>query len=286
MVEPIEILFSNVSSIPLEITQTTNPYQFYLALILGSFAIFWVIGNVLGMKIKEGYAMLNLIYFRLKYKSNHLMIIKHTQNELFNPSMINQSTLRRVQDALIDFKGKPFDLILYTPGGEIFSATYISRMFKNYPGKIRSFIPVYSMSGGTFLALSTDEIYMNENSCLGAVDPQLGNLFKFGSARSWKEVLKVKKNKAEDSSISFKFIGEQYTKSMKESIRELLKGKVLQKDMNKIVNLLVSGDIEHGFNLTKDILRAYGLPIKNIGPKTNNYLHKLIKHLPEGVSYA
>jgi ClpP class serine protease len=272
--------------IPLSITNvtTTNPYQFYITTLIGGFMLIYIFGKTALTSIQTIYAKILLSNFKKKNRLGNLMVIKHTNSDLFSQAMINQNTLKDIQMKLIKFKGKPFDLILWTPGGEIFSATYISRMLKQYKGKIRSFIPIYSMSGGTMLALSTDEIYMNDSSCLGAVDPQLGNLFKFGSARSWKEIVKLKGKKAEDSSIAFKHIGEQYTKSIRENIRELLVNKLNnKKDINKVVKLLTSGEVEHAFNFTKELLRSQGMNIFDIPDETNIKIIKLIRHLPEGV---
>ncbi len=284
-VEALLNYLNSTGGIPLVVTQTTttNPYQFYLTLFFGGVALIYLVITLLGKGVMNAFGLIKLRIFKSKNKLNHVMVIKHTSSDLFSQAMINQVTMNKIQKALIKFKGKGFNLILWTPGGEIFSAVYISRMFKKYKGKIRSFIPIYSMSGGTLLALSTDEIYMNDYSCLGAVDPQLGNLFKFGSARSWKEIIKLKGKKADDQSIAFKHMGEQYTKSIKENLRGLLENKVDKKDMNKVINLLTSGEVEHSFNFTKEILVSQGLKIKGIDDGTNIKLIKLIKHLPDGV---
>ena len=240
---------------------------------------------VFGEKIKVAMAKAYLMAFKMCNKTNSLMIIKHTQQDLFSSSMINRRTLEKVQEALTKFEGKDFNLILYTPGGEIFSAMYISRLLKKYEGNIKSFIPTFAMSGGTLLALSTDEIFMNEYSCLGPVDPQLGSLFKFGSAKAWKEIVKFKGKKAEDSSISMKMMGEQYTKSIKENISELIGSKMNNKDKKELVKLLVSGDVEHGMNITKEMLQSIGLKIGEIQPKMSTKLNKLVKSIPDGVSF-
>lgn len=281
-------LVNNTGGIPLVVqtTTTTNPWQFYLTLVISGITIFWLLSHMVAGGLKGGIYSLKLRLFKKRNKIKHILAIKHTTSDLFNQSMINLSTMKKIQEALIKFKGQPFDLILWTPGGEIFSATYISRMLKQYPGKIRSFVPTYSMSGGTMLALSTDEIYMNDYSCLGAVDPQLGNLFKFGSAKSWKEIIRIKGKKADDQSIAFKHMGEQYTKSIRNNLRELLKDKVEPKKLTHITELLTSGDVEHAYNFTKDILKANGMNIKDIPDTTNIKLIKLIQKMPEGVRYS
>jgi hypothetical protein len=290
MSEVVELInyLNSTGGIPLVITQTTttNPYQFYLTLIFGSLAIIWLFGGIFIVTVKNIYGFINLKIFQKRNNTKHMIVIKHTTQDMFNSSMINQKTLDKIQRALIKFKGKPFDLILWTPGGQVFSATYISRMLRQYPGKVRSFVPIYSMSGGTLLALSTDEIYMNDVSCLGGVDAQIGNLFKFGSARSWKEIIKLKGKKADDQSIAFKHMGEQYTKSIRENMRGLLSDKVEPKNLNKIVDLLTLGEVEHAFNFTKEILRSQGLRINDIDNNTNIKLIKLIRYLPDGVIYS
>jgi len=214
-------------------------------------------------------------------------MIKHTQEALFGGSMIDQKTLIDISKALTKFKGKDFDLILHTPGGAIFPALFISRIFKQYPGKIRTIIPMYAMSGGTLLTLSTDEVFMSPTACLGPVDPQLGSLFKFGSAKSWDRILKFKGKKADDSSISMAFTGKQYTKTINNYLKEITDFGMSDKDKNKFINFLTNGDVEHAFALTPYELKRFNFPVKRIGNKIQEKLIKLVGSASaEGVTYA
>lgn len=285
----IQFVIGNASAIPLEITQSTrtNWTQFVLTIAVSALAFFWLLGHYTGDIIGSGLSKIKIKIFKKRLGIKYLMIIKHTKSGLFDMSMINQRTMRDIQEALIKFKGNDFDLVLYTGGGEIFSSEFISRLFRNYQGKIRTFVPVYSMSGGTYLALSTDEIYMNDYACLGVLDPQMGNLFSYGSAKGWKEVLRLKKGKANDQSIIMNLMGKQYTKTMKENISELLLDKIpSQKKREEFVDYLTSGEIQHAFPLTKDRLLSFGLKVGDIDEKTNVKLLKLIKNIKEGVSYG
>ena len=216
------------------------------------------------------------------------MVIKHTQGDLFSQSMINQETLKDITLALNKFKGKPFDLIIHTPGGDIFSAIFISRLFKKYTGKIRAIIPLYAMSGGTLLALSCNELYMSDTACLGPVDPQLGSFFRFGSAKSWDKILKLKGKKAEDQSISFAHTGKQYTQSIKNHLMDTIDFGLNKKDKKILSDFLTSGNVEHAHPLTRTDLQAFGIPIKDISSK--KMLEKLIKFIGrtsnEGVTYT
>lgn len=73
-------------------------------------------------------------------------------------------------------KKKGLDLFLHTPGGLV-SATegignYLRSVFK---GDINCYIPHMAMSCGTLLAMGCRTIYMGKHSCLGPIDPALGN---------------------------------------------------------------------------------------------------------------
>src|SRR5512143_2087763 len=68
----------------------------------------------------------------------------------------------------------PIDMILHTPGGLVLAAEQIAQALCRRPSKVTVFVPHYAMSGGTLIALSADEIVMDENAVLGPVDPQIG----------------------------------------------------------------------------------------------------------------
>jgi hypothetical protein len=274
--------------IPLTLTTKveTNWMQFFISMFFGSIFLLWILGGGVISIVKDSFIRL---YFRsLRRETGRpILFIKHTQSGLFDQSMIDQKTLTKVSKALTEFKGKDFDLILHTPGGEVFSALYIARIFRNYPGKIRTVIPLYAMSGGTILSLSTDEIYMLPNACLGPVDPQIGSLFKYGSVRSWEKVAKFKGKKAEDSTLSFAFMGGQYSKSIKTFLVDLIKFPMKASDKKDLVKFITSGDVEHAFPLTPVELKAFGIPINII--KEERYARKLIRFVArlgcEGVTY-
>lgn len=284
-------LTNGTQPIPLVIKMTsevsTAPYQFWVAIaltIIGSIFIFILLWGFIKPIVGDIVLLIKMQSF-IKKTGRHLMIIKHTAQGLFGGSMIDQSTLRKVIEGLQKFKGKPFDLLLYTPGGDVFSAAYIARLLKQYPSEIRAIIPIYSMSGGTLLALACDKIFMSENACLGAVDIQLGNLFKFGSSKAWNKIVSYKKKKAEDSSISFAMMGQQYTDMIKEILNELVIDKLpIVSQRKQFVNFMTSGDIAHAYPLTSIKLREMGLDIHALSSKTTDKLIKfLASDLYEGV---
>jgi ClpP class serine protease len=289
VIELFNYLNQSGSAIPISVvtTASTNWTQFALTIAVSGFMLFWIFGSMFQLKLSDMKAKIKL-YFIKFYTKRHILFIKHTQQSLFSASMIDQKTLRDITKAIIKFKGKPFDLIIHTGGGEVFSSEHIGRIFKNYPNKIRAVIPIYAMSGGTLLALSCDEIYMGHNSCIGAIDPQLGSLFKYGSAKSWDKIVKFKGNKAEDQTISFAFMGKQYTKTIRNIIKESIKLRMSEQDKNKFVNFITNGDIEHAFPITKSDLLNMKVPIKSIDNK--NLMEKMLELISndslEGVHYV
>jgi len=228
-----------------------------------------IIGEPLIQKYKEKNIIrkFNKIY---KNTGRHYLILKNgSPKGLFDSRgvMIDRDMHIRVARKLEEFKGKPVDIYLHTPGGEIFATQAISRLLQNYPGETRAIIPLFAMSGGTYLTLSCDKIYMANTSCLGPIDPQLGNLFKYGSAKAWKNIVKMKGKKAEDSSISFAMMGDQYTKTMAMQLEKLLHKKVPNiKKRKQLIKMLTEGNIEHGYPLTKEDLREVGLSVEEFFP--------------------
>ena len=280
---------NSTGGIPLKVTttNTTNWSQMIISLVLSSFFLLFFFGQMISDGIDN--TSVKIFLKTMKRKTGRpAMFIKHTEQGLFSSSMIDQKTVNKISRALNEFKGKDFDLILHTPGGEVFSALFISRLFKNYPGKIRTLIPSYAMSGGTLLALSTDEIYMAQSACLGPVDPQLGSLFKYGSARSWNKIVKFKGKRAEDSSISMAMTGSQYTRSIRDHLENTMDFDLSKAQKKKLAEYLTCGDIEHAYPLTQDKLIHLGIPVKIM--KNTKLIEKMIKIIEktagEGVTFV
>jgi ClpP class serine protease len=273
--------------IKIETTTTTNWSQLILSLILSSVMILWLFGGMVSDGLENTAVKMALKQIKAKTGRN-VVFIKHTNGGLFSQSMIDQDTATKLSLAMNKFKGKDFDLILHTPGGEVFSALMISRMLKNYPGKIRTIIPSMCMSGGTVLALSTDEIIMNNIACMGPTDPQLGSIFKSGSARSWNKIVKFKGKRAEDSSISMAMTGSQYTRSIRDHLEHTMDFGMTENQKKVLADYLTSGSIEHAYALTPDKLRRLGIPVKILhNTKFMEMMMKIIsKTAGEGLTFV
>ena len=266
-------------SIPLSvnINTATNWTQFAITIgitLIGSFGLFILLylPTLLG---GMGSGSLSRIS---RLTKRNVVLIKHTQGGLFSQSMIDQETLRDLAMVMNKMEGKPFDLILHTPGGDVFSSLAVSRFIKQYPGTIRAIVPLYSMSGGSLLALSCKELIMTPNACLGPIDPQLGSLFKFGSAKAWEEIVKFKGKKAEDQSISFAMMGKQYTKSIAAHLNNIIDFDLNNRQKSKLIQFLTDGSIEHAYPLTPSDLSNFGIKVNTLSDK------KILKALSKIIS--
>lgn len=277
--------------IPLQITTTTsaNWAQFGVTTalaLLSSVLLLIFFWNSLAGFISP--FMIKFYLRKIKRRTGrHVLVIKNSQSGFLNTSMINEKTINKVNEALQEFNGKPFDLLIQTPGGGMFPSLFISRMLKEYPGRIRAMVLGFAMSAGTLLAFSCDELFMNRTSCLGPVDPQLGSFFKFGSARSWDRIVKFKGKKASDDSIGFAFMGSQATRTIRNHLKGLLKNRFKTVgELNYFVKFLTHGDVGHGFALTMSDLRGFGLRVRELKSEEANLLNKiLLSELYEGVYY-
>ena len=67
----------------------------------------------------------------------------------------------------------PLDLMLHSPGGSPFMAEWIVTMLRSRFDPIRVIVPHSAKSAAAMVALSANEILMDERGELGPIDPQL-----------------------------------------------------------------------------------------------------------------
>ena len=165
----------------------------------------------------------------------------------------------------------PIDLVLHTPGGLVFAASQIAQALKKHPAKVTVFVPHYAMSGGTLIALSADEIVMDENAVLGPVDPQLGNY----PAASLLKTLRIKgPEHVDDNTIVMADIAEKAILQIKDFVYDLLKNKMEEKKAIKIANELSTGRWTHDYPLDIERLKAIGI---NITVGLPDYIYDLME---------
>lgn len=132
-------------------------------------------------------------------KRDVLVIAADIQNEAKAPNSIDYSDLLPVQDQLTNLKGKALDLILETPGGSGEVAEDIVSAIRGKYDDVAVIIPGTAKSAGTIIAMSGNEILMEQTSSLGPIDAQIiwqGKVFSAHALLEGFEDIKQKVDKA------------------------------------------------------------------------------------------
>jgi ClpP class serine protease len=177
----------------------------------------------------------------------------------------------------------PIDLILHTPGGLVLATEQIARALIRHQAKVTVFIPHYAMSGGTMLALASDEIVMDENAVLGPVDPQLGN---FPAASILKVIEEKPIGDIDDQTLILADISRKAIAQVQRFVRDLLEDNIPQQKIEPeriegVIDALTTGRITHDCPISVEDARDLGLPVTVGLPKSIYYLMDLYPQ-PQG----
>jgi len=88
-------------------------------------------------------------------------------------SSLDDSDLEGFSDLVEDLPGHVLDVLLHCPGGSIESAERICRLLRSRFTDIRYVVPHTAYSAATLLALSGNQILLDDRSALGPIDPQI-----------------------------------------------------------------------------------------------------------------
>lgn len=154
----------------------------------------------------------------------------------------------------------PIDILLHTPGGLVLAAEQIAHAIMKHPAKVTIFVPHYAMSGGTLLALSADEIIMDENAVLGPVDPQLGN---YPAVSILKAVAQKDKNDVDDTTLILADVADKAIKQVEAFVLALLKDKMEPDKALETAKILTGGQWTHDYPITCEEVVKLGIPVKH-----------------------
>ncbi len=158
----------------------------------------------------------------------------------------------------------PIDILLHTPGGLVLAAEQIAHAIKRHPAKVTVFVPHYAMSGGTMVALSADEICMDENAVLGPVDPQVGQY----PAASILRVLATKdRNEIDDQTLILADVAEKAQTQVRERVRSILADRIGEEQAEHLADVLTEGRWTHDYPITAEQLRDMGLTVCHPMPR-------------------
>lgn len=174
----------------------------------------------------------------------------------------------------------PIDLILHTPGGLVLAAHQVASALTRHKAKVTVFIPHYAMSGGTLLALASDEIVMDENAVLGPVDPQVG---EFPAVSLLKLIEAKPVEKISDQSLILADIANKSLRQVESLVRRILldhvpETKIAPENVPKIAESLVSGIWTHDYPIRFEDAQELGLPVKTGLPQE---IYELMELYPQ-----
>ena len=93
-------------------------------------------------------------------------------------------------------------VVLDTPGGVAEVVERIVRIFREHYKEVRFLIPDRALSAGTILAMSGDSIWMDYNSVLGPIDPQVEREGKLVPALSYLHQFEALKTRSKDGTLT------------------------------------------------------------------------------------
>ncbi|KPL21835.1 MAG: hypothetical protein AMJ93_08690 [Anaerolineae bacterium SM23_84] len=169
----------------------------------------------------------------------------------------------------------PIDLVLHTPGGLVLAANQIAHALARHPSRVTVFVPHYAMSGGTLIALSADEIVMDENAVLGPVDPQLEGMPATSILRT---VERKDVNELDDKTLVLADVGEKAIHQVHETVRKIIGEKMTADRAEAVAQELSGGKWTHDYPITTEEARELGLPVSMDVPEE---VYKLMALYPQ-----
>lgn len=173
----------------------------------------------------------------------------------------------------------PIDIILHTPGGLVLAAEQVAVALSRHAGKVTVFVPHYAMSGGTIVALASDEIILNRDAVLGSVDPALGTP-QAGSypAVSILKALETPNPNREDQTLILGDVAHKAIKQVYDLVYRLLLKRWSKDKAAEIAGALTEGRWTHDHPLFYEHIEEMGLPVSDKMPVE---IYELMKLYPQ-----
>jgi ClpP class serine protease len=208
------------------------------------------------------------------------------REEAFNPFGVpvaryidiedSESVLRAIRETPDD---QAIDFILHTPGGLVLAAEQIAHALISRKGKVTVFVPHYTMSGGTLIALAADEIVMDPNAVLGPVDPQIDDL----PAASIVKLVTLKPiAQIGDEMLVMADIAQKARVQVVSFVSEVLLKHLPREHAIGLATALADGRWTHDFPITVEAARTLGLSVSTNMPPVLYDLMELYPQADQG----
>ncbi len=132
------------------------------------------------------------------------------------------------------------------------------------------------MSGGTLIALSADEIVMDENAVLGPLDPQIGG---YPAVSIIKAAQQKEPKDLDDKTLILKDISEKALVQMRSFVEEILKEKLGER-AKEVAERLTGGTWTHDYPITVQELKAMGIEVSTDMPEL---VYNLMELFPQPI---
>lgn len=236
--------------------------------------IFWWIFIVLSMKPLLDQRMLDVYRTRLlqeleKKRGSRIISLVHRQesvNFLGMPVMqyISIEDAQSVLSAIrLTDPEVPIDLLLHTPGDISMPAEQVAMALKRHKAKVTVFVPHYAMAGGTALALAADELVMNQDAVLGAIEPIVN---KYPASSFLKVIEQKSVAKVQDETWIYADLAKKQIAQNRDFVLELLDGKIEKEKAQELASALTGGRWTHDYPISVGELRELGLNISTTVP--------------------
>ncbi len=188
----------------------------------------------------------------------------------------SEAVLRAIRSTPPD---QPIDFILHTPGGLVLAAEQIAHALVERPGKVTVIVPHYAMSGGTLIALTADEILMDQHAVLGPVDPQIGDM----PAASIVKLLQLKPPaQISDEMLILADVAQKARVQVASFVADVLLKHLPKERAVALATTLSEGRWTHDFPITIEAAKGLGLPVSTNVPPLIYELMDLYPQAGEG----
>lgn len=143
-------------------------------------------------------------------------------------------------------------LVLHTLGGYSLPSIMLAdavRKHRDRGGKVTAFVPYIAMSGGTILALASDDVWMSNVARLGPIDTQFGSIS--GHALRHLSDHKPSEKQADDI-LLFKIEAEKYESYYEAELKRLV-------DWDALDRRVFDGTLSHSHAFNREDAEGFGI---------------------------
>ena len=171
---------------------------------------------------------------------------------------------------LNQLEGQRVLLLIHTLGGSFMPVVQIARALRRHSQAV-AFVPFHALSGGTLVALATQQLYMWPDASLGPIDPQIGPY-------SASALLGIRDQKPlgtiDDHTLALAHEAEKALAETTTMTREFV-------DTETAVTRLVAGKTPHSFPISFEEAERIGLNVR-LAPQSPMTWALVRKHMRGG----